>query len=339
VNVKLLIDAIMRQTTVLIAQLSTAAGVRAPLADVADQVFLSLAREIEAQGVGRKVVADMFGLALRGYQKKTQRLASSSTVQGKTLFEAVLEFVEKEAGSQRAQLLKRFERDGERETTGVLADLVQSGLLYSSGSGETTFYGVTSDAERQRYTRHSDTLGLANMALGAIYRNPGVQREALTNELRVGSAELAAALAYLEREGRISIDPVTSSLSARTFQVDMGQEHGWESAVFDHFQALVTAIASKLQLRARNDSASRWVGGTTLRFELTPEHPLRHDVLELLSTVRGQTDELWERVAAHNSKHPTGEDERFNVCFYFGQNIDDVVLASRDENTDAVGSL
>ena len=83
-NVKLLIDAIMRQTTVLIAQLSTAAGVRAPLAHLADQVFVTLAKEIEAQGVGRKVVADMFGMALRSYQKKTQRLGGSQTEQGKT---------------------------------------------------------------------------------------------------------------------------------------------------------------------------------------------------------------------------------------------------------------
>ena len=71
---KLLIDAIVRQTTVLLAQLSTAAGIRAPLAHVADQVFVELAKEIEAQGVGKKIVADMFGLALRGYQKKVQRL-------------------------------------------------------------------------------------------------------------------------------------------------------------------------------------------------------------------------------------------------------------------------
>lgn len=50
VNTKLLIDAIVRQTTVLIAQLSTAAGIRAPLAHVADQVFVELSRELEAQG-------------------------------------------------------------------------------------------------------------------------------------------------------------------------------------------------------------------------------------------------------------------------------------------------
>ena len=59
-----LIDSIVRQTTVLIAQISTSAGIRAPLAHVADQVFLDLAREIERQGVRQKVVADMFGVAL-----------------------------------------------------------------------------------------------------------------------------------------------------------------------------------------------------------------------------------------------------------------------------------
>src|SRR6187399_3307697 len=90
-NVKLLVDAIVRQTTVLIAQLSTTAGVRAPLAHLADQVFLTLSREIEAQGVKRSVAADMFGLALRSYQKKTQRASSSVTQQGKTLFEAILD--------------------------------------------------------------------------------------------------------------------------------------------------------------------------------------------------------------------------------------------------------
>ena len=92
-NIKLMVDAIVQQTTLLIAQLSTNAGVRAPLAHFADQVFLSLSREIEAQGVKRKVVADMFGMALRGYQKKTQRAAASASQQGKTLLEAILEFV------------------------------------------------------------------------------------------------------------------------------------------------------------------------------------------------------------------------------------------------------
>jgi hypothetical protein len=79
-----LIDAIVQQTTLLIAQLSTAAGIRAPLARLADQVFLELSRELEAQGVTRKVAADMFGLALRSYQKKIHRLSESATQREQT---------------------------------------------------------------------------------------------------------------------------------------------------------------------------------------------------------------------------------------------------------------
>lgn len=38
-NPRYLVDQLVRQTTVLIAQLSTASGIRAPLAHVADQVL------------------------------------------------------------------------------------------------------------------------------------------------------------------------------------------------------------------------------------------------------------------------------------------------------------
>jgi hypothetical protein len=44
VETRLLVDAIVQQTTVLIAQRSTRAGLRAPLAHIADQVFLELAK-------------------------------------------------------------------------------------------------------------------------------------------------------------------------------------------------------------------------------------------------------------------------------------------------------
>jgi hypothetical protein len=56
-NRQLLIDPIVRQTMILIAQLATTGGVRAPLAHLADRVFLELARELEAQGLSRKVSA------------------------------------------------------------------------------------------------------------------------------------------------------------------------------------------------------------------------------------------------------------------------------------------
>ena len=51
---RILIDAIVRDTMVLIAQLSTASGARSALWHVADKVFLDLVHNLEAQGVVRR---------------------------------------------------------------------------------------------------------------------------------------------------------------------------------------------------------------------------------------------------------------------------------------------
>jgi hypothetical protein len=331
-NIKLLVDAIVQQTTVLIAQLATNAGVRAPLAHLADQVFLSLSREIEAQGVGRKVAADMFGLALRGYQKKTRRAAASASIQDKTLFEAILQHVESEQGASREALLRRFRRDNEREVIGVVNDLVQSGLLYATGSGGATLYGVTSEAERQKFTRHSDTEALASMALGAIYRCPGVTTDELCEQLRVERDALEHALLRLRSESRVSADPA-GRWSAATFQIPVGAEHGWEAAVFDHFQAVATAISNKVQLRSARLGHPERIGGTTLRFEVSRSHPELERVLGLLQSVRELTDRVWDAVNAHNTQHPIAEQERINVSFYFGQNTDELSLLSPESGS------
>src|SRR5688572_25834271 len=162
-------DGIVRQTTVLLAQLSTTAGARSPLAHVADQVFLELAREIEAQGVRRQVVADMFGMALRSYQKKMNRLTESASVRKRTLWEAVLDFVEQEQPT-RTRVLERFRHDGEREAASVLADLVRSGLLFSTGGGDTAIYGVTTPAMRDRIEQQQDFDAIVNLAWMKIFR-------------------------------------------------------------------------------------------------------------------------------------------------------------------------
>jgi predicted acetyltransferase len=84
-NVNLLIDAIVRQTTILIAHLATSGGTRSPLAHMANQIFVDLVRELKEQGVGNKVIADMFGLSLRTYHNRVRRMSESSTERGRTL--------------------------------------------------------------------------------------------------------------------------------------------------------------------------------------------------------------------------------------------------------------
>lgn len=121
-SVPLLVAALVRQTTVLIAQVATTGGVRAPLAHVANQVFLDLVRELERQGVSRKVSADMFGMGLRSYLRRIQRLGESSTERGRSLWEAVFEYVREQQPATRGRILEHFYGNEEAQVRSVLHD-------------------------------------------------------------------------------------------------------------------------------------------------------------------------------------------------------------------------
>jgi hypothetical protein len=209
----------------------------------------------------------------------------------------------------------------------VLSDLVHSGLLYATGAGQNTLYGTTSDAERQRLTRHTDGAALQHMIVSDLYRTGGASEAQLAQRFDLAPERVAEAVEETLRDGRVTRDE-SDTLRARTFQVDERSEAGWESAVFDHFHAVAAAIASKLQLRAQEDRNANWVGGSTLRFELHARHPARKEVLDLLASTRRRLHELWKHVADYNDAHPHPDEERVLVSFYFGQNVNDSSRAS-----------
>lgn len=321
-----LIDQIVRQTTILIAQLSTSAGLRAPLSHVADQVFLELAREIEAQGVSRKVVADMFGMALRGYQRKVQRLQESLSVQGRTLWEAVIDHLQRHGACTLSELLARFEADGEEHLRAVLRDLQRSGLVYATGRGPSTVYGLSSSQDLERMRRQDSEESLRPSVWHAVYDRSQTVGE-LIAALGARPEAVLRAVAGLYAEGLLSVQPegpltTASVLSSQRLLIPVGAERGWEVAVFDHFRAVATAIASKLRHAGPRSSARDQIGGATLAFEISDAHPMRDEVRGLLARVRAELNEVWERHSAHNRQHPILEDERIQVTFYFGQNVE-----------------
>ena len=145
----------MRQTTVLIAQLSTAAGVRSPLGHIADEVFSGLVSELNQQGVSNKVIADMFGMALRSYRQKVRRLGESATSRGATLWSAVQEFLAEREWSTRGEVLARFKHDDEVSVRSILNDLVETGLAVRSGVRNDMRYRLATEEE----LRDSETVG------------------------------------------------------------------------------------------------------------------------------------------------------------------------------------
>jgi hypothetical protein len=319
-NLKLLIDGIVRQTTVLIAQLSTSEGVRSPLAHVANQVFFELAREIEAQGIKQRVAADMFGMALRAYQKKMQRLTESQSAQDRTLWEAVLSFVG-EGEVARDRIEGRFKHDGAREVAAVLNDLVRSGLVYATGSGEHAVYGITRDDVRYRVQQSATLEGLANVAWLCVFRGEAASADELCALLPADEVHVRAAIDELCASGRLK--EIDGRLESANVVLPLGTEQGFEAAVLDHFRALCVAIATKVRagLGARRDDR---LGGSTFTFTVDAAHPLAAEVYELFRSSRERSQALWDRVSAYNQTHPPDERTATRVTFYLGQTIEEV---------------
>lgn len=307
-----LIDGIMRQTTVLIAQLATAAGVRAPLAHVADEVFFHLARELEDQGVRRKVAADMFGLALRSYQKKMRRLEGGTGSDG-TLWEAIRSHVATHGKATRVAILQKFQRDDEALVASLLADLVEQGLLSVSGSGDTAIYEHALRPASERSGSDGKLLGLRLWQMADA--TPMTRAELLTHVMS-HATEAEALVDEMLASGQLVAD-AHGKLRATLFTVAVGDTKGWEAAVLDHFSALTRAVAAKVSDPRSADSDH--VGGATLGFDLHTDHPYRAEVEGLLAETRRRADALFERVSSHNVSHPYLGDERIKVTFYFGQ--------------------
>jgi hypothetical protein len=330
-NTQLLIDAVVRQTTILIAQLATTGGARTPLSDVAGQVFVDLARELHRQGVSRKVAADMFGLALRTYRRKIQRLAESETLTGRSLWEAVHDFVGAQPVVTRADVLRRFHRDDESTVRGVLQDLVESGLVYQAGRGAASSYRVATRADLD-YVRENEREadGADTLVWAIVYRLGPLSRTKLAQHLAMSATKLDASISrLLDQERIVPVDGgQETTYRAPSFVLPLGASQGWEAAIFDHFQAVVNTICHKLRSDPGSSGKDDRVGGSTYSLEVWPGHPMEEEATGELVRFRERLGGLRRRIAAHNAncRMPS---KRMRVVAYAGQFILD-----REETAD-----
>lgn len=298
-NAQVLIDSIVRQVTVLIAQLATSGGIRAPVAHLANQVFLELAKELETQGVSRKVSADMFGMALRAYIRKVRRLSEAQTDRGRTLWQAVLEFVRREGLVRRERVLERFAPDGELLVSAVLHDLTESGVVFASGSGHAAVVRAASDDELGRLSQLAGGEGFDELAWVLVYRHGPLSEAKLAELLGRKSEGIAELVGRLSSSGRVQRGS-DGTLVAHDFVIPLGSSVGWEAAVFDHVQAVVQTVCQRLQQASFGSDGKDSVGGSTYSFDVWPGHPLEREVKAQLAELRQRLTELRQRVEAHN---------------------------------------
>lgn len=324
-DAKLLIDSIVRQTTILIAELATSAGIRAPLAHIANQTFFSLATELENSGLGQRVVADMFGLALRSYQQKIQRLSESATERGKTLWEVVFAYLQERKTATRLQILTRFRFDDENSVRGILNDLVESGFIYRTGRGASTLYGIVPDEDRERGAIDERNDSARLLAWLTIYRNSPIDSDSLGQIVPLKPETLAAAIEALLNDGRIreQIDNGVTQYASDSCLIPVGNSIGWDVALFDHFQAVVATICTKVRNGDTRSLPDDQIGGSTYTFDVWPGHPAEEQVASLLTRYREEVATLWNQVEAFNAENKSENRRNRQITFYLGQSVRD----------------
>lgn len=316
---RFVIDTIVQQTTILVAQLATAKGIRAPLSHVADQVFLELANSIEDQGVPRKVAADMFGMALRSYQLKVQRLQESASERDRSLWEAIYDFIAAGDVVQRAQVLTEFCDDDGAAVRSILQDLVETGLVFQTGSRRSRSYRAASAEEVASMAASTDRESFSMIVWVHLYRSGPQSVEKLSEILTVDTEQITQALQLLSNEGRVSQREDGQFICSRCY-IPRDASEGWEAAVIDHFQAVVVAMSIKLRQMNEPTFASEAVGGSTYSFDLYEGHPYGEQVRSLLRSTRDKISDLAKQVREHNETHDRDQFDQ-KVTFYFGQSI------------------
>lgn len=334
-NVHLLIDAVVRQTTILVAQLATSGGARAALGHTANQVFLDLASELRRQGLNNKLIADLFGISLRTYHNKMRRLSESSTDRGRPLYNAVLDFVQSQGTVTRAEVLMRFCKDDQGTVKSVLHDLVETGIVFCKGGGDRVAYRAATGAELGIGQPANEAEARESLVWILIARHSPLSRSKLLELSQLSAAQVDAALERLLSDGRISKHQAEQP-EAGEGQSELGEQYasaecvlpvgksaGWEASVFDHYQAVVTAICSKLARGASKAERGEWIGGSTYSVEVWDGHPLFEEAVGLLQSLRDQAASLRARVDEVNGKLIRPKHGVSRVVTYVGQNVTD----------------
>lgn len=323
-NAQLVISAIVRQTTVLIAQIATAQGMRSPLQRVANQVFLDLVTELERQGLSKKIVADMFGLALRSYQQKLDRLTESASEGGVTLWQVVYDYLRGVETATRAQVLSRFAREDEASVKSILRDLVETGLVYQRGRGESCTYRVAPDSDLTDDGHARDQESLAALSWVFVYREGSLKASELAARLGLDRAGLEPVVQTLLVDGRLRLeseDAADPTYSTRRCLLPLGDAAGWEAALVDHYQAVTSAICTKLRNGQTRALPPDQLGGSTYSFDVWAGHPFEARVRALLAETRVRLSELWNQVSEHNTRVNLPETGASKVTFYCGQSV------------------
>jgi hypothetical protein len=242
----------------------------------------------------------MFGMALRSYRRRIRQLSESSTEQGRSLWEAVLDYLSRGSLVTREQLLRRFHRDEEVLVKGVVNDLCESGLVFKLGTGKDAAYRAATADELAELRERSE--GLNELVWVLVYREGPIDEAELGKKVTLRPELLSATLAALVESGRVGRDE-QGRFACRSVVLEPGSSAGWEAGLFDHFQAVVKTMCVRLR-RGANGPRARESGGSTYTLSIWAGHPFEEEVRSFLPQFRERLSKLRQDIKDYNDRNP-----------------------------------
>ncbi len=218
----------------------------------------------------------MFGMALRSYQKKMRRLTESAAVGERTLWQAVLDLVEREQPTRRrARTLRARRRTrGRRCLEGSRAERPR----VRDGHRQPGAVRGDEPGARDKLSAESDLDSIANLAWLALFRREAETEAELVTLLGVEPERVAP-------RGRRAGRRRASEPQRRPARVEQPGAAGGGGAGLGardprSLRAVTVAIATKIQAGFGAAAASDKSGGSTFTFTVTPGHPHELEVYE-----------------------------------------------------------
>jgi hypothetical protein len=267
-----------------------------------------------------KVSADMFGLGLRTYRRKIQRLSESSTERGRSLWEVVLEFIRERGSVTRSDVLVRFSLDEEAQVRSVLRDLCESQLVQAEGTRKVVYRAASAD-ELQALRTSAASEGQDELLVALMYREGPLTLAEIAMRAQTDEGLIETPVLRLVEQGRVqrAVEGEITRYEARALVIPIGAVAGWEGAVFDHFKAVTKTILARLDSQGTTRLEDS-VGGSTYTIDIWDGHPLADEVRGTLGQMRSTLSDLRQRVSQYNEAHKLPDDHE-RVVIYAGQSM------------------
>jgi hypothetical protein len=213
--------------------------------------------------------------------------------------------------------LIRFASDDEPQVRGVLHDLCETRLIFSSGIGPSTVYRAASEEELKALRQIRPEDGLDELIWALIYQSGPITVDGILGDSGFEPEEIDEAITRLVSSGCVERFEERGQVLYRssTLVIPLGAPAGWEAAVFDHYKAMVNTITARL---SEDRSAPGRVGGSTFTVEVWEGHPLAEEVYGTLARIRAELGEQRAKVERFNAEHGLPDDYT-RVVMYAGQ--------------------